>query len=233
MKKILTFVAAALLLAGNVFAKEVLHNLDFSVPIDNQTWKIEDAGEDGEDTNEKVNMKSFNFDYSRTTANENGFSFIFGADIGYVKADLDDVDGLDDSFKGLDLGLKLGWGGVPVNTDKVFLAIHGFLGFDMKYLTMSSSHWGIDYENSWGQSTEYKEYDDYYYALMFNMKIGADIIFVFRFNEKIGLNAGIDLYTNLGAGTFWRDTEESNAVDFISSVGGVGIVPKIGLTIFN
>lgn len=226
MKKILAFVAAALLFAGNVFAKEVLHNLDFSIPIDKQTWT-----DDGDDT--KFNMLGYNFDYSRVTANENNFSFIFGADIGYVKADLDDVDGLDDSFKGLDLGLKLGWGGVPVNTDKVFLAIHGFLGFDMKYLTMSSSHWGIDYENSGVYNTADKEYDDYYYALMFNTKIGVDVIFAFRFNEKIGLNAGIDLYTNLGAGTFWRDTEESNAVDFISSVGGVGIVPKIGLTIFN
>lgn len=226
MKKILAFVAAALLFAGNVFAKEVLHNLDFSVPIDKQTWT-----DDGDDT--KFNMLGYSFDYSRVTANENGFSFLFGANVGYVKADLDDFDGLDDSFKGLNLGLKLGWGGIPVNTDKVFLAIHGFLGFDMKYMTMASKYWDVDWENTTISSTEYKWYDIDYYTLMFDMKIGADVVFAFRFNEKIGLNAGIDLYTNLGAGSFWRDSEKYNATDFISSVGGVGFVPKIGLTIFN
>lgn len=214
MKKLLALAAAAIMMTGSVFAKEVLHNLDFAYQYDGQTWDLWDSDTD-------MNFSSFNFDYSKMTVNEGGFSFIFGANAGYTSVSPEDSDF---DMGGLDLGLKLGWGGTPVNTDKVLLSLHGFFGFDFKYAGATKS---FDHNDS-----SYS-YDIDYDAVYFGLKVGADAVCAVRFNDKIGMNAGLDIYTNLGVGSLGYYSDYTDDSDVSAVLGGIGVVPKIGLTIFR
>lgn len=228
MKKILALVAAAFMLSSSVFATEVLHNIDFSIPIDSQTWDSDDFEDFFGENSADASMVGFNFiDYSRMTIAESGFSFLFGAYIGYDGLNLD-FDGVDEDFAGMDFGVKFGWGGTPVNTDKFVLSIHGF--FSPSFVIAGGSDTVVHY--SYDGDTIYKDDADLI-AYLFDFKIGADVVFAFRINDSIGLNAGFDLYTNIGAGFVgWSDDYGDESYVF-SSVGGVGFVPRFGLTIFN
>lgn len=79
MKKLLFIALGSIALSAMVFAKETVQNLDFSIPIDNRELDFDD--DIGKITEKST---SFDFDYSMMTINESGFSFIFGANIGYT-----------------------------------------------------------------------------------------------------------------------------------------------------
>lgn len=206
MKKLLFIALGSIVLSAMVFAKETVQNLDFSIPIDNREL-------DFDDDNGKITEKStsFDFDYSMMTINESGFSFIFGANIGYTSTNFEKKD---DPFEGFDLGMKLGWGGVPLNMKNFVLGFHGFFGFGFRTLNMSES------------SFDYK-------LTVFNTKIGADLIAIYRFNDRVGVNASVDLFTNLPAfGSIDVDGPGVSQNHAFACMGGIGVVPKVGVSLF-
>ena len=206
MKKLLFIALGSIALSAMVFAKETVQNLDFSIPIDNRELDFDD--DIGKITEKST---SFDFDYSMMTINESGFSFIFGANIGYTSTNFEKRD---DPFEGLDLGMKLGWGGVPLNMKNFVLGFHGFFGFGFRPLGMSES------------SFDYK-------LTVFNTKIGADLIAIYRFNDRVGVNASVDLFTNLPAfGTFDVDGPGVSQNYAFACMGGIGVVPKVGVSLF-
>lgn len=207
MRKFLMLACVAAVFSAGAFAKETVQNLDFSIPVD--TRELDFSSDDyPKDLDEK--STSFDFDYSMMTINESGFSFIFGANVGYTSTKLDDLDDL----TGLDLGIKLGWGGLPVNTNNFLFAFHGFFGFGFRSLTLEES------------------YIDYKFAL-FNIKVGADVVAIYRFNDKVGINAGVDLFTNIPAvGTFEKERDSGDDSYGFSCMGGIGVVPKVGVSLF-
>ncbi|MEE0885362.1 MAG: hypothetical protein UIB61_00480 [Treponema sp.] len=207
MRKFLILACIAMFFSVGAFAKETAQNLDFSIPVD--TRELDFSSDDfPKDLNEK--STSFDFDYSMMTINESGFSFIFGANVGYTSTKLDGFDDL----TGLDLGIKLGWGGLPVNTNNFLLGFHGFFGFGFRSLKLNES--SVDYKFS-----------------LFNIKLGADVVAIYRFSDNVGINAGVDLFTNLPAvGTLYADTSSDDHGYGFSCMGGIGVVPKVGVTLF-
>lgn len=204
MKKLLFIALGSIALSAMVFAKETVQNLDFSIPIDNRELDFDDG---------KITEKStsFDFDYSMMTINESGFSFIFGANIGYTSTNFEKMD---DPFEGLDLGMKLGWGGVPLNMKNFVLGFHGFFGFGFRTLNMS------------GSSVDAK-------LTVFNTKIGADLIAIYRFNDRVGVNASVGLFTNLPAfGALDFDVPDGSGNHAFACMGGIGVVPKVGVSLF-
>ena len=202
MKKLLFIALGSIALSAMVFAKETVQNLDFSIPIDNRELDF-----DGNNGSVSEKSTSFDFDYSMMTINESGFSFIFGANIGYTATKFEDKD---DPFEGLDLAMKLGWGGVPLNMKNFVLGFHGFFGFGFRTLDMSES------------SVDAK-------LTVFNTKIGADLIAIYRFNDRVGVNASVDLFTNLPAFGALDIESENHA---FACMGGIGVVPKVGVSLF-
>lgn len=208
MKKFLFFAFGAVILSSAVFAKETVHNLDVSVPVDKRELDIDS---DYSKRNVDENSVSVGFDYSMMTINESGFSFIFGANVGYASTKLEK---LDNRLEGLDSGLKLGWGGIPVNLNNFVLGLHGFFGFGFR--TQKFSEDSVDFK--W---------------TLFNTKIGADIVAIYRFNDRVGINASVDLFTNLPVlGSLDIDGDSKNTFYFFDGVGGIGVVPKIGVSLF-
>lgn len=206
MKKLLFIALGSIALSAMVFAKETVQNLDFSIPIDNR--ELDFDGNTGKVTEKST---SFDFDYSMMTINESGFSFIFGANIGYTSTKFEKRD---DPFEGFDLGMKLGWGGIPLNMKNFVLGFHGFFGFGFRTLNMSES------------SVDAK-------LTVFNTKIGADLIAIYRFNDRVGVNASVDLFTNLPAfGALAVDTPGGSEDNAFACMGGIGVVPKVGVSLF-
>lgn len=206
MKKLLFIALGSIALSAMVFAKETVQNLDFSIPIDNRELDFDD--DIGKITEKST---SFDFDYSMMTINESGFSFIFGANIGYTSTNFEKMD---DPFEGLDLGMKLGWGGVPLNMKNFVLGFHGFFGFGFRTLNMSES------------SVDAK-------LTVFNTKIGADLIAIYRFNDRVGVNASVDLFINLPAfGALDVDSPGGSGNHAFACMGGIGVVPKVGVSLF-
>ena len=206
MKKLLFIALGSIALSAMVFAKETVQNLDFSIPIDNRELDFDD--DIGKITEKST---SFDFDYSMMTINESGFSFIFGANIGYTSTKFEKMD---DPFEGFDLGMKLGWGGIPLNMKNFVLGFHGFFGFGFRTLNMSVS------------SLDYK-------LTVFNTKIGADLIAIYRFNDRVGVNASVDLLTNLPAfGALDVDGPGVSQNYAFACMGGIGVVPKVGVSLF-
>lgn len=206
MKKLLFIALGSIVLSAMVFAKETVQNLDFSIPIDNRELDFDD--DIGKITEKST---SFDFDYSMMTINESSFSFIFGANIGYTSTKFEKMD---DPFEGFDLGMKLGWGGIPLNMKNFVLGFHGFFGFGFRTLNMSMS------------SVDAK-------LTVFNTKIGADLIAIYRFNDRVGVNASVDLFTNLPAfGSLDFDGTGAGEDHSFACMGGIGVVPKVGVSLF-
>lgn len=208
MKKFLLLAFFSAVVSAAVFAKETVHNLDVSVPVD---WRELEPDSDYSKKKVDENSISVDFDYSMMTVNENGFSFIFGANAGYASTK---VEKTDDRLNGLDLGLKLGWGGIPLNLENFVLGLHAFFGFGLRTLKFSDD------------SADYK-------WTFFNTKIGADVVAIYRINDRVGINASVDLYTNLPAlGTLDVEGDIKDNLYFFSCLGGIGVAPKLGVSLF-
>ena len=209
IRKFLSFACFAVVLSAGAFAKETVQNLDFSVPVDSRELDFDDE-KFKKDLDEK--STSFDFDYSMMTINENGFSFVFGANVGFTSTKIENL--VDDNFEGLDLGLKLGWGGLPVNTNNFLLAFHGFFGFGFRSLKLTESY--VDYK-----------------ATFFNIKLGADVVAIYRFTDTFGINASLDFFTNLPAtGSVNIEGDNFDESYGFFCAGGIGVVPKVGVSLF-
>ena len=227
MKKIIATLFALGLAAASAFADQVMHALDFSIPIENRTYSLD--GDIG-DYDDKIDTSAvgFNFNYDRMAVGDSGFSFIFGLGMGYEKLSFDDyVD-----FNNYDMKIKLGWGGSPIHGDNMLLSIHGYTGFDITAGAGSKSG------------------TDWIFA-DFGMPIGVDAVFAIKLSGSFGLTAGLDIGTNLFkvgglfgeykyeyeeyhsgyySGYYTTETETKSSSDFVSCVfNGFSITPKIGI----
>lgn len=211
MRKLMSFLFLALFFASGVFAEKILHNFDFSIPLEKQTWKFDDSNRDSID----AYLAGFNFDYSRMSIKDSGFSFIFGAYSGYTFINSGEMD---NTLEGLDMGVKFGWGGTPIDNGRIVLSVHGFLGINMKVASTD-----VDEGYDGGEDTYTAEYT----ASEFGLKFGADAVLVFRLTNVLALNAGLDIYANfMGGATDYYDGYGTFQVN-----GGIGCVPRLGLTI--
>lgn len=187
MKKIISVMVALATFAGFASARGRggsdgasgnIIGLGFNVPVESRTLQ------DSDDNDFDLSSTGFNIDFYRMTLNSSGFSFILGTDLGYITSDSDG----DDIGSGFHYGLKLGWGGTPVNNGKVVLGIHGFFGIDGSIQTGTIDMGVADMDTT---------------LVDWSMPFGVDVIFAVRLTDTFGLQGGIDLYTRIWEATVY------------------------------
>ena len=100
-----------------------------------------------------------------------GFSAIYEIQLGYF---FGETSLYNQSYNWFDFfNMKWGWGVAFRPNGNIILAAHGTLGFDTKLL--------------WNQ-------DDSPLPPNFTTRIGQDFVFVYKFSDKFGISAGIDVY---------------------------------------
>lgn len=209
--------------AQNNEKNSVLHTFNFALPIEHETWSIPSWY--GKTSEDKWSFLGFQFNWTRYFVGQKGYSSLVGVTAGYTK----EREG--DNFSGFDLNAKYGWGYSFV-VDKIIFAFHGIVGIDMKYL----------YYNDKDQGPYGTELDSYIISKIPVVDLigGAHAFIDYRFTEKLGVTAGVDLTTNLlGLGTYYRsfyekETDEryyNDRHDVYYFLSGINVVPRVGVSL--
>ena len=199
MKKIIAIALLVTLAMTSVSARSrsrsknadtILHSLNFSVPFSSKTLTLED---DWGDIEVDADFTGFGINYNLMSVSKNGLSFIGGAGIGYAGMNTTWKDAaLDYSSDagGAYLGGKFGVGYAPLNTDKIVLGFHGFIGINTSLVVGDGEY----------------TYTEYGYAHSKNetctitnvcCPLGIDAMFAYKLSKTFGLTAGLDLSLNL------------------------------------
>ena len=194
-----------------------LQTLNFVIPIENETWDIDDLGD------VEWSSVGFEFSWTRYRINENGYSSVFGLSLGYISGEAEpEKSSRSIDMEGMDFNLKFGWGMAPVMGD-VNVALHILMGVDFKMLEND------DFRIGTSESSNSVEYSATYFDIM----LGGDMVVAFQMTESFGLIAGVDVTTNIfGLGVLSLDaddwsTDDSWGINYLFS--GINIVPHIGL----
>ena len=188
--------------AGNAEAtdKIVLQSINFVLPIELETWEPGWGKYLGAEAN-----------WSRYMVESSGFSMVYGVSFGYAGG-LNYVDDGDDesreSFVGMDLSFKYGWGYAP-SRDRLLLAIYGLVGAEVKYLFWDS--------------------DDIVYAgdrFAFDATLGAEFVFGYRVGSRFWLMGGVEITADVVGYDFY---EVANSMFCFFS--GMNIEPHVGIAI--
>ncbi len=173
--------------------------------IDYKLFSGDDKGGDGS------NYLGAQANWSRYMVESSGFSMVYGVSFGYVGGsnDVDDGDEEnEESFVGMDLSFKYGWGYAPAR-DRLLLAIYGLVGAEVKYLFWDS--------------------DDRVYAgdrFAFDATLGAEFVFGYRVGSRFWLMGGVEITTDVVGYDFY---EVANSMFCFFS--GVNIEPHVGIAI--
>lgn len=251
MKKILSFVALIILTCGIVSARTTknsrggndwdtsIHTIGFNIPIQSQLWTYKTDKAFGTNFDKKYEVEydissvGFNFMYNHLYVKKNHFSRFIDVQIGWTSFKIDEFKFNDVKFNlsdmvdptelsGFSTRYMFGYGGAPLNLDKVVLAIHGTFGADMKIATAENTKGSLKSE-----------------ALFLGLStfIGANVQCSVRLAGSFGLTAGMHMYTNLvgfGVGG-WTETntvtgkEENNKDSSLINPGRFNIDLKFGI----
>ena len=179
--------------------KMVLHSFNFVLPIEAEAehgW--------GKYLGAEAN-------WSRYMVESSGFSMVYGLSFGYVSGLNYVDDGYDESqesFEGMDLSFKYGWGYAPAR-DRLLLVFYGLVGAEVKYL--------------------FWETDDIVYAgdrIAFDATLGAEFVFGYRVGSRFWLMGGVEITTDVVGYDFY---EVANSMFCFFS--GVNIEPHVGIAI--
>ena len=201
-----------------------MQTLNFVLPIENETWDIDDVGD------ADWSSVGFEFNWTRYTVNNGGYSSLFGLTVGYVSGDMEpEKSDMSVEMGGFDFNLKFGWGMAPIAGD-VTVAMHILMGFDFKFVSNDDVSGYSDDDDSYyydyGSKVDYE-----FSAFCMDMMLGGDLIVAFKLAESIGLVVGIDVTTNLfGIGFLSVDagnSDDSWSIDYEFS--GINIVPHVGV----
>lgn len=221
MKKHLFTILFALFAVFSSHAeKTIVHTLNFSVPIERQTW--EDEG-----YSDNPSFWGISFNWNMLTVHKSGYSFILGLGHGGTGGKWhNDTYGDVDPF-GLDSNFKLGLGFAPLQNEKMILAFHGFWGFSTKIMFATD----ISYRET---GTDGRDRNSDFLIFDFTNVIGFDAVFAMKLSDVFGIMAGIDVSTNFIGGVIY--TESDSGSDFSDDIWGFGVpfgkvnvVPRFGI----
>jgi hypothetical protein len=202
----------------------VLHSFNIAFPMDwSGTWeqysnhKYENRFTRDRDLKMDMTM-GLQLRWMRDLIFQRGWSFEVGAGIGFIDFPVNDYK-FDSRF---DLNAKVGLGFAPIVNDFI-LAVHAFLGADLKYL---------------GASYQEFEFTQEYSTLLFNFVGGVDVVLDYRITDRLGINAGVDGTMNLfGFGkrkfSYGFADEERETIDykFEHVFSGFQVVPRVGVSL--
>ena len=204
-----------------------LQTLNFALPIENETWEVDDSDIDWSSI-------GYEFNWSRYKISENKLTSVFGLSIGYVAGDTKGEKGKrGPDLDGLDFNLKFGWGMAPLS-DNFVLAFHLLMGFDIKALEGDYKKVSETETYNYGvvsYPTEPEPTSTNFSATYIDAILGGDLIAAYLFSEAFAVVGGIDVTTNvLGLGVYsyeYQNSKESEALSYMFS--GINIVPHIGI----
>ena len=166
--------------------------------------------------------------YHRLKISDNGFSSFFNCELGYgnykwkeieakvngakiATASLSDKDGYDALVPRFSFGI----GYAPLNTDMFILALHGTLGVNGVVGSRSQS----GFENGTIVTKDN-------WAACLWTTLGANVDFVIKLSEHVGIFSGINMYTNLiGLAFFGSDVKSTGTnISSTSSTSSTGLV---------
>lgn len=206
---------------------KTLQSLNFALPIESETWEVDD-------NDIEWSSIGFEFNWTRYRVNDNGFSSIFGLSIGYITGETEGKRGIKGpDMDGMDFNMKFGWGMAPVSNQLIF-AFHFLMGFDIKAL-----------EGEIEETYEEDEYDYYsnryetrtskvsaeYSATYIDLMLGGDLILAYQVSDKFAIVGGIDITSNLfGFGAFSVEASYDDNDEVLSYMfSGINIVPHVGI----
>ena len=206
---------------------KTLQSLNFALPIESETWEVDD-------NDIEWSSIGFEFNWTRYRVNDNGFSSIFGLSIGYITGETEGKRGIKGpDMDGMDFNMKFGWGMAPVSNQLIF-AFHFLMGFDIKAL-----------EGEIEETYEEDEYDYYsnryetrtskvsaeYSATYIDLMLGGDLILAYQVSDKFAIVGGIDITSNLfGFGAFSLEASYDDNDEVLSYMfSGINIVPHVGI----
>lgn len=190
-----------------------IHALGFAVPLQWQTWENDADIMD-------LSAAGFNFMYHHLDIRPSRFSTFMDVQLGYTSFTIDEIDNWDididtqdifGSLSGFNTRYVVGIGGAPVVADNFTLAVHGTFGVHLAYVTGSSTY--IEDSGVFG----------------FWTTVGASLDAAWRITNRIGVLAGIDMYTNLyGIGAFWFE-DDSYSETFYINPGNFNVDFRVGI----
>ncbi len=206
---------------------KTLQSLNFALPIESETWEVDD-------NDIEWSSIGFEFNWTRYRVNDNGFSSIFGLSIGYITGETEGKRGIKGpDMDGMDFNMKFGWGMAPVSNQLIF-AFHFLMGFDIKAL-----------EGEIEETYEEDGYDSYsdrpetrtikvsaeYSATYIDLMLGGDLILAYQVSDKFAIVGGIDITSNLfGFGAFSVEASYDDNDEVLSYMfSGINIVPHVGI----
>lgn len=224
MKKILAICVAFLCVAVAMAEKRIIRSVLLSVPIDYQyvheppsnkaDYNYGDDGYTMYPYRDLLKSTSVNVEFNKMRVKDSNFSTIFGIGLGYTSSKWDDskvyifdsnynrtIMSFDSKYNLFNMNLKFGLGGAFVNTEKVILAMHGFIGMSAK-IGKSNDEWKTLLFSGTGHA-------------------GFDFALAVLFTESIGLSAGLDVAYMGG----WVADQDYLA----GPAHGFSIVPKVGV----
>ena len=202
---------------------KTLQSLNFALPIEMETWEIDD-------NDIEWSSIGFEFNWTRYRFNDNGYSSIFGVSIGYVTGGTEMKGGNNGpDMNGMDFNMKFGWGMAPVSNQLIF-AFHFLMGFDIKALEGDDEvvvyKDRYDYYSDRSESVRTKM-DVEYSASYIDLMLGGDLILAYQVSDKFALVGGVDITTNLFGFGIFTDESGDDALSYMFS--GINIVPHVGI----
>ena len=195
---------------------KTLQSLNFALPIESETWEVDD-------NDIEWSSIGFEFNWTRYRVNDNGFSSIFGLSIGYITGETEGKRGIKGpDMDGMDFNMKFGWGMAPVSNQLIF-AFHFLMGFDIKALECETEE-TYDEDGYIKVSAEYS-------ATYIDLMLGGDLILAYQVSDKFAIVGGIDITSNLfGFGAFSVEASYDDNDEVLSYMfSGINIVPHVGI----
>ena len=195
---------------------KTLQSLNFALPIESETWGVDD-------NDIEWSSIGFEFNWTRYRVNDNGFSSIFGLSIGYITGETEGKRGIKGpDMDGMDFNMKFGWGMAPVSNQLIF-AFHFLMGFDIKALECETEE-TYDEDGYIKVSAEYS-------ATYIDLMLGGDLILAYQVSDKFAIVGGIDITSNLfGFGAFSVEASYDDNDEVLSYMfSGINIVPHVGI----